>query len=33
MAKTPLEPLEFLGNRKPLSETELEYMRVIWNHP
>lgn len=33
MAKTPLEPLEFLRNRKPLSETELEYMRVIWNHP
>lgn len=33
MAKTPLEPLEFLGNRKPLSETELEYMKVIWSRP
>lgn len=33
MAKTPLEPLEFLGNRKPLSEMELAYMRVIWGHP
>lgn len=28
-----LESLEFLGGRKPLSEKELEYMRIIWNHP
>lgn len=27
------ESLEFLGGRKPLSETELNYMRVIWAHP
>ena len=33
MVKLPSEPLEFLGNRKSLSETELEYMKVIWNHP
>ncbi|MDO5417274.1 MAG: BlaI/MecI/CopY family transcriptional regulator [Lachnospiraceae bacterium] len=33
MTKKALEPLEFLGNRKPLSETELAYMKVIWAHP
>ena len=33
MTKQPLRPLEFLEGRKPLSETELSYMKVIWDHP
>jgi len=33
MSKKPQEPLEFLEGRKPLSETELDYMKVIWEHP
>ncbi len=31
MLKKPL--LEALDGRPPLSETELEYMKVIWAHP
>lgn len=33
MTKKMLESLENFGGRKPLSETELAYMRVIWAHP
>lgn len=33
MAKRTLEALEFFGDRKPLSKTELDYMKVIWAHP
>ena len=33
MTKKALEPLEFLDGRKPLSQTELAYMKVIWKHP
>lgn len=33
MTKKPLESLQFLGGRKPLSETELAYMKVIWENP
>lgn len=33
MTKKPLEEMEFLGGRKPLSETELTYMKVIWANP
>lgn len=33
MTRQPLKPLTFLGGRKPLSDTELMYMKVIWEHP
>lgn len=33
MTKQPQKPLEFLHGRKPLSETELAYMKIIWQHP
>ncbi|MDO4329956.1 MAG: BlaI/MecI/CopY family transcriptional regulator [Lachnospiraceae bacterium] len=33
MTKKPSESLENFGGRKQLSETELEYMKVIWAHP
>lgn len=33
MTKKSLEPLAYFGKRKPLSETELAYMKVIWAHP
>lgn len=33
MTKKALESLEFLGGRKPLSKTELAYMKVIWDNP
>lgn len=33
MGRTPDETLDTLGGRKKLSEAELEYMNVIWEHP
>ena len=33
MGRTPDETLDTLGGRKKLSETELEFMNVIWEHP
>lgn len=33
MTRRTLDPLEFLGGRKPLSKTELAYMKVIWDNP
>lgn len=33
MGRTPDETLDTLGGRKKLSEAELEYMKVIWEHP
>ena len=33
MARTPDETLDTLGGRKKLSEAELEFMNVIWEHP
>ena len=32
MGRTPDETLETLGGRKKLSEAELEFMNVIWEH-
>ena len=33
MGRTPDETLDTLGGRKKLSEAELEFMNVIWEHP
>lgn len=33
MARKAEEPLEYLGGRKRLSATELEFMKMIWEHP
>lgn len=33
MTRRTLTALEILDGRKPLSETELSYMRIIWNNP
>lgn len=33
MARRPEEPLEILGGIKKLSKTELEFMKLIWQHP
>lgn len=33
MARPAEEPLEYLGGKKKLSSTELEFMKFIWNYP
>lgn len=33
MGRTPDETLDTLGGRKKLSEAEMEFMNVIWEHP
>lgn len=33
MARTAEKPLEHIGGKKRLSETELQFMEVIWEHP
>lgn len=33
MGRPAEEPLDYLGGKKKLSATELEFMRFIWEHP